>query len=99
METWETSGYQIEFNSQVNYSLFFLVLIHLNDPCFFFWGGSLGDADSNTLILPTKRMRKRKGKEQVGIVEHVYLFIQFACLQFLSEQSSVDLGKWKSQIK
>ncbi|KAG4938677.1 hypothetical protein JHK84_044929 [Glycine max] len=41
METWETSGDQIEFNSQ-----------------------SLGDANSNALILPAKRMRKRKGKEQ-----------------------------------
>ncbi|KAG4393140.1 hypothetical protein GLYMA_03G024000v4 [Glycine max] len=41
METWESSGDQIEFNSQ-----------------------SLGDGDSNALILPAKRMRKRKGKEQ-----------------------------------
>ncbi|TKY63743.1 ATP-dependent RNA helicase kurz [Spatholobus suberectus] len=41
METWESSGDHIEFNSQ-----------------------SLGDGDSNALILPAKRMRKRKGKEQ-----------------------------------
>lgn len=64
-----------------------------------FFLGSLGNSDSNALILPAKRVRKRKGKEQVGTIKHVYLFIQFACLQFLSEQSSVDLGKWKSQIK
>lgn len=41
MQTLESSGDHIEFNSQ-----------------------SLGDGDSNALILPAKRMKKRKGKEQ-----------------------------------
>lgn len=38
---------------------------------------SLGDGGSNALILPAKRMKKRKGKEQVETVEHAILFIQF----------------------
>ncbi|XP_061371043.1 ATP-dependent RNA helicase DEAH13 [Gastrolobium bilobum] len=47
METWESFGGHIEFNSQ-----------------------SLGDGDSNALILPAKRMKKRKGmKKEHGKVQ------------------------------
>jgi len=34
----------------------------------FFFEVSYGDGDSNALILPTKKMKKRKEMEQVGIV-------------------------------
>jgi len=47
----------------------------LNDLILSF--ASLGDGDSNALILPAKRMKKKKGKEQVETVEHAILFVQF----------------------
>jgi len=62
---------------------------------------SLGDGDSNAFILPAKRMKKKKGKEQVETLELNMLFclFNFVCLQTLSDQSSVCLASWKNSIK
>ena len=66
--------------------------------------GSLGDGgDSNALILPAKRVKKRKGKNQVRAVAQCYFFcVQFACFCFCTFCVIRVLfvsGAWKSWIE